>query len=104
MAIGAYKVLGKVTVPTPGTPVALYNGTDRYANAVVIQARPTNAGKVYVGDQSLNKSAENYGAGLTAGQSMTIGVGGSSNGVNPATIYVDADTANDGVLVSVIQS
>lgn len=99
-----YKVIGKVTVPAPGTPVPLYAGSaDFRCNAIVIQARSQNAGTVYIGDKALNKGTELYAASLDAKQSYTIGAGGNGNVVDPSTIYVDADTAGDGVRVSFVQ-
>lgn len=105
--------LGKVIVPQPGVPVRLSTlfpaNIDRYTcHGVMIQALPTNAGKVYVGLANLNRVTfegilaflaiptanviPSYSAALTL----------SPAGVNLTEMCIDADQINDGVVVSVL--
>lgn len=113
--------LGKISVPTPGTPVhltdtAVYQallaqGMDpRFmtCQAVMFQAWKSNTGAVYVGRAELNRTTgANVGAVLAIPTTTTIPSFGASNHLAPAGInlddyYLDADNANDGALVSLL--
>jgi hypothetical protein len=113
--------LGKIVVPTPGTPVSLGSAilatlgvspsTIRRLNLVCLGA---NAGKIYVGTIALNKTTLAgcfVGDGLAAGQSLNlydetrqasahnspgyVGLHGSI--MDLYRIFIDADNANDGI-------
>ncbi len=111
---------GPVTVPTPGTPVQLTQfmqtitvgsgkmcvATDAVlCNKIVITASPYtqagagNTGNVYVGQQTMVKAT---GAGVIAvllpGQSFTITNNVGMNIYDLSKLYLDADTASDGVM------
>lgn len=57
------------TVTTAGTRVQV-STTDTVITSLVIQADPTNTGKIYVGDSSV--SSTQASAALAAGQAFTI--------------------------------
>lgn len=107
------QALGKVTVTTPGTPVALtINQTRPVArlavHALLVQALSTNIGKLYLGTAALNKSTL---AGVyavlaiptvnlipTFSAALTL----APAGIQIQDMYLDADTAGEGVLVTVL--
>ena len=107
------QALGKLQ-PTPGTPLrATQNITplpgQRYAvHGVMLQALPTNVGKVYIGKQTLNRAAYSdlyavlaipAGAALPSfSTALTL----APNAINLADFWVDVDTAGDGVIVTVL--
>lgn len=106
--------LGKITVPAAGTPIrATANETtpeQRFAgHAVLFQAWPTNAGKIWVmARQTANKTT---GAGVlailaipTANSipSASASVTFAPVGFNVNEIWIDADTNGDGCLISVL--
>jgi hypothetical protein len=113
--------LGKIVVPTPGTPVSL-----GAALAAALGASPSvirrlnlvclgaNAGKIYIGTIALNKTTLAgciVGDGLAAGQSLNLydetRQGSAHNFYGYVAergtildlnrLYVDADNANDGI-------
>jgi hypothetical protein len=119
-----WKSLGKVTVPTPGTPVNVLANVD--FNDPVIQAlggKPgrlscagilcqvfhLNQDKGYVGDRAdFNKTT---GLGLLAAcgkptqntvPSAGANIPNAPGGLNAADYWVDVDAPNDGFIVSVL--
>jgi hypothetical protein len=104
---------GKVSVPTPGTPViATTNNTVPTAtvpvNAVLIEAWPTNVGKVYIGNQGMNKTT---GVGVIAIlaiptvnfiPSFSATLSFSTGGIDVSYVWLDADNAGDSVIVSAV--
>ena len=111
----AWRSLGKVTVASAGTLQRITaNETDATArlsvHSILIQAWPTNAGKVYVCDRA--DAVRSTGVGVLAvlavpatniipSASATITF--ASAAINAAQYWVDADTSGDAVLVSVIE-
>ena len=100
-------------VPTPGTPLRVTNNqaapADRYAvHGLLIQARPTNIGRIYVGLVGMNKAALAGLLGLLAVPtsnvlpSFSIALTLAPNAINAADIYVDSDNVADGVIVSAL--
>lgn len=101
--------LGKITVPNPGTPVPVVVAAHGYfCNSILFETWPGNVGKVYIGISSGMKSST--GVDLVA--ILPIPVGGllfsysatipsAPGGIDAAQFWVDADSANDSVLVSV---
>ncbi len=113
----AWDVLGApVLVVTAGTPVQLTvhqptNSSPGYrlaAQAVFIQALPTNTGKIYVGIKGMVVSTlTNIRAIIGAPSSSTVtppfstaGLPTIAGGINLADIYIDADNDTDGVIAS----
>ena len=92
-AFGAYKLKGlsDVTVTSAGTRVQL-TSSNILTPSVCIEAKSTNAGKVYVGDSNVTSS---LGIELQAGQSICFD-GGRVPGfdmIDLSTIYLDASTS-----------
>ena len=107
--------LGYVTVPTPGTPV---QATSNFPNealrlaaqAIVFQALPGNAGLIYIGAKNMDKTtgANVYGiipapTDATNGPfpSWSASVPVVAAGLSASEFYIDAGSANDGVVISI---
>lgn len=102
-----------ITVPVPGTPVQVTKNESNPNAAqgcygVLIQALPTNTGKIYVGASALNKAALT-GLFATLGvptvtfiPSFQAALTLSPAGVQLRDIWIDADNANDGVCVTIL--
>ena len=106
--------IGKITVPSPGTPVPITAGQvgtpGRFAcHGVIIQALPTNVGPIYLGTARMQKSTftEVYLVlAIPTPTHIPVFTGGRSNvsaGINLVDFYVDADAEYDGVLVTVLR-
>ena len=78
---------GQKTVAAAGTAEAVVSSETDY-NMVQINALPTNTGNVYIGDSSVSSST---GYVLDAGDTIILPIKDLS------TIYVDADTAGEGI-------
>jgi hypothetical protein len=103
--------LGATTVPIPGTPVAIAIPADfeqPKCHAFLIQALPSNTGKVWIGTVGLTKAT--YARVLSILPvptvnllpTLSVSVAQAANGLTLNTLRFDADNANDGVLVSVL--
>jgi hypothetical protein len=97
--------LGKIVIDTPGVPKRITNNLLDPSLAVnvhgfAIQRLKSNAGDVYV---TLSSSDDRINlryimARLDRTQpSFSAGIGIEVNGTNMSVIYIDADTAGDGV-------
>lgn len=105
---------GAVIVPTPGTPVQVTapatgsgNGGNPYAiHGVMFQALPTNTGKVFVGIAGLNATTyANVAAILPIPTTNFLPVFSTSITIAPNALiltefWIDADNADEGVLVT----
>jgi hypothetical protein len=96
--------LGRFTVPTPGTVVAL-SVKQLKCHAILIEAAPSNTGKVYIGIATMVKGVSGEMAVLAIPTANTIPVYSETisqcpNAINLQDFYVDADIAGDGVVVS----
>lgn len=93
-----------VNVPTPGTPVRVTTDTSIVAHRVFVHPKPANAGIVYFGNSALNKStlAGLIHKPLISDQAAEIDMVAhqGSDVFRLSDFYVDADTANDGVLIT----
>jgi hypothetical protein len=107
------RALGKVTVTTPGTPVPITailpaDLTPAAVHAVLLQALPSNTGAAYVGAAALNKAtlASCYMVLATPTANSVPSFSAVHNllgqGVQLNDMVVDADTAGNGVLVTVV--
>jgi hypothetical protein len=105
--------IGRITVPVAGTPVRVTSGQSDPAarlavHGVLVQALPGNAGRVYIGTAAMNRvTQQNLFAILaipTANQLPTFSAALtlSPNAIQLQDMYVDVDTNNDGVIVSVL--
>lgn len=122
----ALQALGKVTVGTAGTPVAVSpaasavppltpDGTTGFATvqSVMLQALPTNTGKIYIGLKGLNSTTlANCLVILPAPSDAIKGPFTSASfsqpfvpaGVNLSDMVIDADNSGEGVIVSAAYS
>jgi hypothetical protein len=108
------QILGKLIVPTPGTPVRATSmlspeEAPRFTcHGVLFQAMASNTGKVYIGKDSMNKSTLADCAAVLAIPTANIIPGfGISHYLAPAAVdiselWIDADQANEGVLITVL--
>lgn len=99
--------LGRVSVPTPGTPVSLTNDTTIAANKLFFQVIPGLTGKTYVGSASLAKGtlagvARILWPNSTGGFSETFSIEtqDGANSIRLSDYAIDADVAGEGLLVS----
>ena len=105
--------IGPLTPSAPGTPVRFTstqaNPSEKFAcHGVLAQAMPANTGKVYIGLSTMNKSTlANVVAVLAIPTdntipSFTAALTLSPNAVNLSDLYLDADVASNGAIVSVL--
>jgi len=99
--------LGKVAVPTPGSPVSLLvnyssftgnadNTKDLFANKWTVQANANNKGPIYIGALSMVRSTLVNVIGIVQpGQSWTWQHDVGMNKYHIGDYYLDADNAND---------
>jgi hypothetical protein len=102
------QALGLVTVTTPGTPVSLAAtliaqgllavGDEFLANKLLLFAAPANVGIIYVGQANMVR-ATFFGvvATITKGGFYSYTNNVSADVLQVEKLYIDADTANDGV-------
>lgn len=101
--------LGKISVPTPGTPVQVYSASKSLlCNSILIETWPTNTGKLYIGVSSSMNAATGVGVvaivpaptgGILFSWSATIPY--APGGVDAAQLWIDVDNGGDAGLVSV---
>ncbi len=115
------QVLGPIAVSVPGVPVRLsatvatadangFANTPHHftCHAVLLQALPTNTGRVYIGTQAMNRSTLAGVAAVLAIPtdnslpSFSIAHTLAPAGVDLAELYVDADVATEGVLATLL--
>jgi len=93
--------LGRITVPTPGTPVVLSTNVRTQAARLVFQTAPLNAGKTYFGQTGMNKTTL---AGVSRILAPTdvyeVTTEDGMDGIPLAQVAIDADNAGEGLLVS----
>lgn len=102
--------LGAITVPTPGTRVAIYTGQHKGIHAILFQALEGNTGNVYVGNKGLNKTTlvGCYGVITVPQSGQPLPHWSAAYTPSPAGLdslenfTVDADQADDGVLVTYV--
>lgn len=98
----AMKVVGRVTVASAGTPQQMYTGPIGQAAVIIIQARASNTGNIYVGDSTLVKgTGVGVSAELAPGQSVTYPY--MPQGNDPTKIFIDADNTGAAVNVTLLQ-
>lgn len=103
--------LGKVPVPSPGTPVALSTDHSIRCAKIILTQMPGATGKTYFGKNGLNKATlagvvtaflPPAATGLLDSREITADDDGG-NALELHDYAVDADTAGEGVLVSYVQ-
>jgi len=93
--------LGNVTVPTPGTPVFLSTDPTVRVCRVTIQTAPANTGKMYFGLTGMQKSTlAGVSRVLVTSSDYEIATQDGTNGIALFYLSIDADVANEGLLVS----
>lgn len=108
--IRAYRTL---TVPVPGTPIRVTSlepdpSASQGCHAVLMEALPTNAGRVWIGTSQLNVVARigvfSYLAvpTLNFAPSFSAALTLSPGGIQLRDLYVDAEQANDGVIITIL--
>lgn len=103
--------LGKVTVLVPGTPVAIpipVGLNPPTVHAFLIEVLSTNTGKIYVGLEGLDRTTL-VGVLIvlpipTANSlpTFSVSITQAANALALRLLRIDADNANDGVLISAI--
>jgi len=108
--------LGKISVATPGTPVPLTTNATLMACRVRIESIIGEAGRVFLGVQGMNKATlagviKQFWPTGVAGPAPAIPVDswqaieeGGDNTIQLSRLFVDANTANEGVVVEYWQS
>jgi hypothetical protein len=108
-----FVALGSITVPTPGTPVQATSGLAspsayKLCHGIMIESLPSNVGKIYIGLVGLVKGT--YVGVLavlpapTANSypSWSASIGYAPNAIEATQVYIDADSANDGAIISLV--
>src|SRR5262249_12592200 len=99
--------LGRVNVATPGTPVALTNNSSITASKLFFQVIPGLTGKTYIGATTMVKSTltgvarvlwPNSAGGFS--ETFSIEAQDGENALRLADYAIDADVADEGLLVS----
>lgn len=108
-----FVALGAITVPTPGTPVQATNGLPnpsayKLCHGIMIEALPTNVGKLYVGLFGMVKGtyvgvlAVLPAPTTNSYPSWSASIGYAPNAIEVTQVYLDADSANDGAIISLV--
>ena len=99
--------LGKVAVPSAGTPVRATDNeadsTARFAvQSLTVEALAGNSGTyIYVGSEGLDRTTlEGVYARIAKGNSASLEVSLSPASINANDVYIDADASDDEALVS----
>ena len=93
--------LGRIAVPTPGTPVPLTTDVTKRVARVILQTAPANTGKTYFGQNGMAKTTlAGVSRVLATSEFYEIGTEDGTDGISLAQLAVDADVANEGLLVS----
>ena len=99
--------LGRVSVATPGTPVALAANNTATAAKIFFQVIPGLTGKTYIGKAGMNKSTlagvvrilwPNSGGGFS--ENFWIETNNGTDSLRMSDYFVDADIAGEGLLVT----
>ena len=109
---------GKVAVASSGTPIqASVNGANQglanytECNAILIEAWPSNTGKVYIGNTAtMNKSTGAGVVGILAAPStgfipsFSATVSYAPGGIDVAQFWIDVDNSGEAVIVSAVST
>lgn len=99
--------MGRVNVPTPGTPVPLSTDETVIVSKLFFQVIPGLTGKTYVGAPTLNKTTlaatarvlwPNSAGGFS--ETFEIEAQDGADSIHLADYAVDADVAGEGLLVT----
>ena len=102
--------LGLIRVQSPGVPVPISTDDSLRVMQIMVRTVPGFTGKTYLGLAGMNKNAaaktgvlrilsEPPGFGPQDGEVLPPSAGGHGNVLRAADYWVDADVANEGVIV-----
>ena len=103
--------LGLILVPTPGSPVRVSADTSLRVAQMMVRTVPGYTGRTYLGLAGMNRNAagkpgvirilsEPPAHGPQDGEDLPPNTQGQGNLLAPADYWVDADVANEGVVVT----
>jgi hypothetical protein len=98
--------LGKIAVPTPGTPVRVTSDTSIRAHRIRFAAVIGETGRVFLGVQGMNKATgigvvkEFWPTGAGGGVADELVLESAAGDLRPWDYYVDANTAGEGLIVA----
>jgi len=98
--------LGKVAVPSPGTPVRVTSGTTIRAHRIRFAVAIGETGRAFLGVQGMNKSSgagvvkEFWPTGAGGGVADELVLESAAGELRPSDYYVDANTAGEGLIVA----
>jgi hypothetical protein len=98
--------LGKIAVPTPGTPVRVTSDASIRAHRIRFAVVIGETGRVFLGMAGMNKATgagvvkEFWPTGAGGGVADELVLESATGELRPADYYVDANTAGEGVIVA----
>ncbi|MCC6362996.1 MAG: hypothetical protein IT165_05695 [Bryobacterales bacterium] len=98
--------LGKVAVPSPGTPVRVTFDTTIRAHRIRFAVAIGETGRVFLGVQGMNKATgagvvkEFWPTGAGGGVADELVLESAAGDLRPSDYYVDANTAGEGLIVA----
>ena len=97
---------GKVTVPTPGTPVRITSDQTLRVSRLRFAPAIGEVGRVFVGVAGMNKGngtgviKEFWPTGAGGGVADEFVIDSPNGELRPADYYIDANTAGEGLIVA----
>ena len=98
--------LGKIAVPSPGTPVRVTSDTTIRAHRIRLAVAIGDTGRVFLGVQGMNKATgagvvkEFWPTGAGGGVSDEFVIESAAGELRPSDYYVDANSAGEGLIVA----
>jgi hypothetical protein len=98
--------LGKIAVPSPGTPVRVTSDTSIRAHRIRFAVVVGETGRVFLGVAGMNKATgtgvvkEFWPTGACGGVADELVLESAAGDLRPADYYVDANTAGEGLIVA----
>jgi hypothetical protein len=93
--------LGRINVPTPGTPVPLATDPAITASKLFVQAVPGLTGKTYLGARTMSKTTlTGVARVLSSDDSFFLESQDGADGIRLKDYALDADVAGEGLLVT----
>ncbi|GIW55476.1 MAG: hypothetical protein KatS3mg082_1880 [Nitrospiraceae bacterium] len=98
--------LGRIAVPTPGTPVRVTSDISIRAHRIRFAVVIGETGRVFLGVAGMNKATgagvvkEFWPTGAGGGVADELVLESASGELRPADYYVDANTAGEGLIVA----
>jgi hypothetical protein len=102
---------GKITVPTPGTPVQLtvnqaVPNNSLLVHALMIQPNPGNTGRVYIGNKfNFTKNGDGQIAwlaapGINSSPAFSETISNAENGIQSREVWIDVDNPGESAIAS----